>query len=690
MMIATAFGGRDVFLLTDAPESLGAVSAEVSLITQVETGLSNRETRRAHSATLRFTVKYRVTADGVAARALAGGLRLWTSEAVAAPLWPAIVAWGDRGGRAIGGGLNVAFKEDWSQWEIYSGVEPVWPADGDWVCPLLWGRLEQRKGAWETPERLVFDVELAEASPAAWAIAPAAAVFAAGPVPSGAWAAGPPVFPFEVNFDARPDEFTLAIIRNRIGFGREPAQTFYPQAVAREQETSHFLSTLEDVGQLLEFYRQFGAGGAFWAPTWTGAAVLTAPALATDLVLQVEDTAAVMAGDWLGFVTPAAAAAGNQVIGAHVAAVGANTITLSASVGTALPLDTLVCGLVLGRFRDAALKLQWVSGDYATAVLPLREAPAEYVPADGETLGTTLGALPTRCYLYEFSYAIAGATYTERWTSFEADVTYGGNNYTAGKLSHGQIQQELYLDRDEVDVDADVGLGGMLVKMATLKMEAPLYLVIRSGEWAAGVAGNVAVIFSGEVVKVTVKGSRLQAVAAPAGTLFDRQAPRFLFQQQCNHGLFGPGCTLAAADWKFTVTMSAAPAGGYPAAYYVAALTGVGAAAIAAMAAGAAWGEFFAGGWAEFGAGAALERRAIVDSAFAPLGGGAGVLTLDRNPAVLPVIGAVVVIYPGCDLGFDTCKAKFANGLNFGGHPFMPVANPTLALNQSTGGAGKK
>ncbi|MFZ2030201.1 MAG: DUF2163 domain-containing protein [Vitreimonas sp.] len=51
---------------------------------------------------------------------------------------------------------------------------------------------------------------------------------------------------------------------------------------------------------------------------------------------------------------------------------------------------------------------------------------------------------------------------------------------------------------------------------------------------------------------------------------------------------------------------------------------------------------------------------------------GAAVLELldDADPAV--VLGATFNVYAGCDKSFATCKAKFANTLNFRGFPQMP------------------
>jgi uncharacterized phage protein (TIGR02218 family) len=51
---------------------------------------------------------------------------------------------------------------------------------------------------------------------------------------------------------------------------------------------------------------------------------------------------------------------------------------------------------------------------------------------------------------------------------------------------------------------------------------------------------------------------------------------------------------------------------------------------------------------------------------------GAAVLELLDEPGAALVAGAAFSVYAGCDKSFATCKAKFANALNFRGFPHMP------------------
>jgi len=68
------------------------------------------------------------------------------------------------------------------------------------------------------------------------------------------------------------------------------------------------------------------------------------------------------------------------------------------------------------------------------------------------------------------------------------------------------------------------------------------------------------------------------------------------------------------------------------------------------------------------GANAGASHRVRIDR----VSGAARVLELDPVPAKSPVSGDTATLTAGCDKRFETCRAKFANGLNFRGCPHMP------------------
>lgn len=83
----------------------------------------------------------------------------------------------------------------------------------------------------------------------------------------------------------------------------------------------------------------------------------------------------------------------------------------------------------------------------------------------------------------------------------------------------------------------------------------------------------------------------------------------------------------------------------------------------------------FAAGWFELGfvewqTGANAGRRAEVSAH--SVSGGIARIELFEAPVRPLAIGAQLVIRAGCDKQFSTCKAKFANAINFRGFPHIP------------------
>lgn len=679
-MVPDSYLGQPFFLINDQPNWVKGVRADVDVVADLTKSLSNREARRAFAATLRFSFSYQATVTHRRARATADALRDYQTQPVALPFWPGMVKWPDRYSMPINGGLKILFREDFDQWQVYEGIEPVWATNSDFVCPLLWGRLDKRELVWQDTSSAFFDVQFIEQSKPEWALTPVAQVWTNGPLPGDAYDAPPKVLPFGMDFNAPRTGFNVSIIREQIGFGRTPQETLYAQTNARTHEGSSTLLSTGDVGNVLRFFMEYGPARIFWASNTFSAAVLTADIPAATTVLNVEDTYAIRPGDFLAFLY----ASGVQAT-ARVASKTGNTITVDVAPGALKRGLTTVAQLLLARFDKTRLSLAWSEPGLAGVTLPVVEVPPEYAPAADEDIGTTVGELPARCYLYDFSRTLNGVVFTDRFTSYEGTLSLGsigGNAYTSQKLSHKEIRQGLQLDADEVTIDASIWTASPLLLIATLKSEAPLYLTIREAQVSGSLAINAATIFTGEVTAVSVKGSILTAKATPGGTIFDRRVPRVIFQRTCNNALFDAGCTLAKADWKFTAKVSGVGSPGYPFEFDLSNLDR----AVGSDPTYSA--NYFAGGWLEAGDGLNWQRRAVILSTN-PVAG-ALTVTLDRDPAPFLAVNDNVILYPGCDLQRLTCIQKFNNYLNFIGHPYLPLANPSLVKRDQTSAGGKK
>lgn len=488
--------------------------------------------------------------------------------------------------------------------------------------------------------------------------------------------ATPKIFSLPIDWREFGQAFTAKVVRERIGFGREQFEKIYTQANASESELRAISRSQAEIGQMLRFFQTQGVGGAFWVPVWRSSATLAVNITAASVTFTVESNSGLRVGDWVAFVQPS-----GIVARAKITAIAGTTITVSQAPGALSKAETLVVPLVLARMQKPRLQIDWSNSEVAEARFLVSEVPPEYFPDSGQTISKDLGLLLTRGYIYEFTQTIGGVTTTTRLTSYEKALTVLGQNYTAWKIDHGSIKQSLFLDRDEIEIRSDVIAGDPLVKIATNQSEAPLRLVIKSVDVIGSVGTDSQVLFAGDVVSVSVKGSRVSAKAVSAGTVFDRQYPRFRMQVGCNHQLFSAGCTLLASNWRFTGTVTNPGTPGFPFTFAIGSLAKTG--GLPTVGAG-----YFSGGWMEIGSGASLVRRAIIDNTAEV--SGALTVTLSRDPSPFPSAGTAIALYPGCNGAFATCSSKFSNALNFGGHPFLPTSNPSMFRVSKNIGGGKK
>ena len=685
-MIATTYNSTSVYLINDPVDWQARFRAQFSVITNFEAGLSNREARRAYSGTLRTSVDCTVVAHDAAAITLESSLRSYQAQPVIFPFWPGVVEWGNRASRQITGGLYIVWKRDWSTWELYEGTEPSWPANGDLVAPALWGRFEDRALNWISATLCTLSLSFVDDGPAEWAISAASAFLTDGPLPPSGYSTAPKLFPLRADFsDGVAESFTSVIIRNEDGFTRGPYTTVYDQTNAEEVETSH-VAVDSGVGALMYFWTIHAGGAPFWMPRWTMSAKIASAIGAADTVINVASGHSIQSGDYVAFCSP-----GATPICKRVTAKTSTTITVNSAVGAIDFEDYFISRCLLSRCGSQRLSVTFDSPVIATLSFPVREVPEEYAAAAGETIGTTIGALPTLAYLYDFSRVLDGSTFHDRVTSYEADLTYGGNTYTSTPISHGDISSGLSLDFDELEVSTRTLAITSIQKMVTLQAASPVKLTVTQVDVSSGTGINPVVLFTGEVIRPAVRGDRVTFKVSPGGSIWEQNVPGFRLQPACNHTLFSTGCKLLSSDWKFTATLTAVGTPGYPFSFDLGSLARV------TGATPTYFDHWFALGWIEFGSGSTWQRRQIVDSSTVT----AGALTvyLDADPSPFPANGDTVVLYPGCDLKRESCKAydgstnptgKFANYANFGGFPFVPSSNPSLVKLSNSVAGGKK
>lgn len=664
------------YLVTAAPHWRDPVTLAVQLPTERIRGATGGEERRPLGETLRCRMRWQSTMTADEFAVYRNAAQVAEDRSWVVPVWPLAVAGSDWTGSPVTGGLLVAWQDGWGDWE--AGASIGTPSDWDWIAPAVVGRLEitgEALGA--AAGNYLF--EFTESSEAGLAIVPAAVSWDTGAALADA--STPKVWPFSrTRWDRRPaaGEVSLTATRRDIGFGRQTADAYFGGAPERPIACETVLPSLDDVGRFLRWILDVADVGAHWIPSLTQTATLAGTAAAGATYCDVTDGAAIGANRMLLLTT------GQASEWVKVSSVAGNRLNLSAAlVASWGPMATVQLA-ILARHTRNEFSLAFSRPGVAVVQTAWREVAAEYAPATGETRGTTLGALPRTAYLFTFSVDRIGATEVHRLTSYESDVTIGGNTWTSARVEHGEIRQTLRLDRDELSVS--IRWDSWLEVLLPGRTDGVVRLTITRCQVTAGVGSSSAAIFTGDVSGFTTSGPFVELRFRGASGLFERVVPRRLMQRGCNWVVYSAPCGLDVADWTFSGTVALASGSSV----IVDSITGPG-----ALPTAFGFSNWFAAGYLVRADGS--HHYVLTSSA---ISGGQISLALLVEPSTPFAVGEVLSIIPGCDGTAGTCKAyasptntrgKFDNFSNFGGFPYIPDANPSFTpRKKTTGTSGKK
>lgn len=290
----------------------------------------------------------------------------------------------------------------------------------------------------------------------------------------------------------------------------------------------------------------------------------------------------------------------------------------------------------------------------------MREQPFNYSTAEGQQ--------QTRpAYLY-FIQQVEGdvrlyATNFERPLILASPPAYIGGaesiEFTPTQIRHAKIEQSAEFNPQGVNLQAAVNnevLKKYFVTAPTVKIRVA---IIRANLTFTGDAPNdidyaadALTIFRGVAVSHAFQEYTVQVALMPEPFQFDKAVPRFYFQRECNHVLYGPGCRVDAAafttagtitemhPWQRKIRVPELAA--FPPAYHQ-------------------------GG---------LLIHSVSSYRIGIVASNGEVLTLAYWMPDFQIDDDVSAL-AGCDKTFDSCQG-FDNVPNFGGFPFTPNSNPII------------
>ncbi len=685
------------------------ITVEITLPATVTKARTTRTSRSNFGRSNRYTLEYQVDTSSAQE---SEDLRLWLlrlkTEPVAVPMWTdgVILSTAFNAGATalVKTALNpVEYGAEWIIFDPVSGVYEIvvvdaidsgsvtlhtgctlnWPA-GTMMFPLLFATIapaDRPKFSAETDTLLSGKIKFTEDSPYARRLNPFP-----GDIPTVG--AGVPEFSTLPLWNIQPqwsqvlDHTEVDILAKLIGLGRETVKYDAGNPTARGLEMEFFQDTRDGIASITRFFVDRRATTRpFMMPTFLGAMVLTqdlpiggSPNLITIEASRYSD------GDYAGhpgapfvaLVDPAG------VDPQRINAVDGGNLTTAHAISIAhAKIETKIGPLLYVVFAEAKLSLIYDTDGQATTRIKVIEQPTEYASPQAD--------LPERAKLYRVIEQVDVDVVRGLYTSYEKALVYNGQTYPPGPFEHKTVTADLKLG-DKLDFVtwdfseiSGVAAANPVRKIVDGTLEGILWMDVFDVNALNPDDGTAFNEISGEVVGMDTTGKEWKGSLDPFGRFLDGDAPHFYWQKVCNVPLFSPHCAFGRPtmreDFKSLGTIAAKtvntvdldPVSGHPDPT-------------------AKDTDYFAsGGWLEGGTGLTFERRTVTHSETI-----SGKLRLSFGRALLwQNIGDQLSFWPGCNGAVDTCRLVFDNLLNFRGHPYRPIKNPSAdigAVQQSSGG----
>lgn len=256
------------------------------------------------------------------------------------------------------------------------------------------------------------------------------------------------------------------------------------------------------------------------------------------------------------------------------------------------------------------------------------------------------------------AYTFTGSFKTYRYTSYERQITVDGQPHIPAPISRGAVKAGDHT-QDQLDVEVTLPVTLEVVQdYAFLTSPPKLRMVLTAfdrdvsnmyvTQASPGTPGGV-ILWSGTVAAFSVT-DRLARVRVPSNFTRALQTvvPSVFYQNPCNHVLYDSRCKVLETNFE-TITN----------------VTSINNEVIEVTDDGRADNFLNAGSIQNR---RTLERRLILTNI-------GNVITMNL-PFTSVRVSDEVRLLAGCDHSFTTCRDKFSNFRNYGGHPFIPFNNP--------------
>jgi uncharacterized phage protein (TIGR02218 family) len=245
---------------------------------------------------------------------------------------------------------------------------------------------------------------------------------------------------------------------------------------------------------------------------------------------------------------------------------------------------------------------------------------------------------PVECY--RFTQGVNQYLYT----SADQPITLASGTYNPEIISRTPLDQsaEQSAGNSQVSLPRDNAVAKLFIAYLPI---SPVALTIFRVHFADG---EVKTIFTGKITTSLFQGAQATLTAAPISAVFKKQIPGTVYQSQCNHALYSPGCTVDKNSFKVAGVITVVSGADVQAAAFASKPDG-----------------WFNNGWLERSNG---DVRFIMNHVGSTL----------SLMSVFPGLAASETLkaYAGCQRTEAICASKFSNLVNFLGFTRIPTKNP--------------
>lgn len=253
--------------------------------------------------------------------------------------------------------------------------------------------------------------------------------------------------------------------------------------------------------------------------------------------------------------------------------------------------------------------------------------------------------------LYEM-WVTGGTVY--RYTNGDVNVDYGGNTYYKTAITRGTISYNSKLEPIKVKISIPLTTDLMEYYAESITSQIVWVRILKFFRDDDPI--EVQHLFVGRIGPVKTTLTMLEAECVGFEQALNHQIPRFRFQAPCNWSLFSTECGLTKSSYKTTTTVTKVDNRTYTSADF-----------------GALGSNYLRYGTMEWtDVDGNTQREMIVSHS-------SNTIKVALKNSHCPT-GTSVDAYPGCDWKKTTCKTKYSNITNYGGHPNIPLENPAIRV----------